>query len=115
MAPCRAGTDMTHSPPPAGAWLRPVGLSYGYCLKVLRVHESASSRSPLEVLECERWGRDAAGLPLRDGHQNAVWNCCLRKVAPGVWRDTSSCAWSGPRYYRLMPDTGPSGQRDLFA
>ena len=116
MTLCKAKTaPVQHATPPPGAWLRPIGRLYGYCLKVLCAHPSDSARSSLAVLECERWGRDDSGLPLRDGHQHITWERGLQQVLPGVWRDTSSARWGSPRYYRLMPPAMPRGQIDLFA
>lgn len=104
-----------HSPPPPGAWLRPIGLGrwYAYCLRVVQVLPP-DVHDPLECVEFERWGLDMdAHMPVRDEHAGHSWYRGLRQVLPGVWRDTNHCSY-GPLYYRAMP-TMPRGQIDLFA
>ena len=105
----------THKPPPQGAWLRPIGLGhwYGYCLRVVQAYPP-DSRDDLESVQCERWGLDeTAQAPVRDEHANRSWHRGLRRVLPGVWRDTTG-AQTGPLYYREVVN-GPRGQIDLFA
>ncbi len=104
-----------HHPPPAGAWLRPIGQWYGYCLRVLNVFPPSEGEY-LETIEFERWGLDRARcMPVRDEHANHSWHHDLRQVLPGVWREVHGDSWPlGPRYYRLM-DSAPAGQMEIFA
>ena len=105
----------THTTPPPGAWLRPIGRGrwYGYCLRVVQTFPP-DSLDPLECVQFERWGLDMdTKTPVRDAHANHSWYRGLRQVLPGVWRDTTA-PQTGPLYYRAMP-TGPRGQIDLFA
>lgn len=105
----------THQPPPIGAYLRPVGQGYGYCLRVVEVFPPDQD-DPREGLKFERWGQ-ADGVPVKDGHQSHSWMRGLRRVAPGVWKDQwefDTPRWSCcPLYYRLM-QTGPRGQMELI-
>lgn len=102
--------------PPVGAFLRPVGRGYAYCMRVVKVWPT-SKDSPRITIEYERWGLENE-TPVRDGHQNYGWNSDLVPALPGVWRDEwphQTPRWSCcPLYYRLM-DTGPKGQMELLA
>ena len=105
----------THQPPPIGAYLRPAGKAYAYCLRVLEVYPPDQD-DPREGLKLERWGL-AGGVPVKDGHQSNSWLRGLRRVAPGVWKDQwefDTPRWSCcPLYYRLM-NTQPKGQLTLI-
>lgn len=101
--------------PPIGAFVRPVGLGYAYCLRVMKVWPPHKQDSRT-VIEFERWGLEN-GIPVRDGHQNRCWESDLVPAIPGVWRDQwpyDTPRWGCcPLYYRLM-DTGPKGQMELI-
>lgn len=103
--------------PPVGAFIRPVGKGYAYCYKVLRVFGPTKDQ-PREGIECERWGLDKDGTPVRDGHQTHSWLYGLRHALPDAWRDEwehPTQRWMCcPLYYRLM-NTGPRGQMELLA
>lgn len=106
-----------HDQPPDGAWLRPVGRMYGYCLRAVRSWPATDDDGP--CTEFERWGLDRQAMrPVRDREAGHCWISCLRQVLPGVWRDT--CDFGGnprweccPLYYRLMT-IGPAGQMEMF-
>lgn len=102
--------------PPVGAFLRPVGYGYGYCLRVVKTW-APDKEHPRGYVEFERWGLKD-GVPVRDGHHDHSWQSDLVPALPGVWRDEwphQTPRWSCcPLYYRLM-DTGPKGQMELLA
>lgn len=104
------------APPPDGAFIRPVGSLWGYCLRAVR---SWPDDGDGPCTEFERWGLDRQTLrPVRDGHHDHCWISHLSQIAPGVWRDVfdfgGNQRWECvPLYYRLMPG-GPAGQLELF-
>lgn len=105
----------THQPPALGSFIRAVGQGEGYCLRVLRVFPE--DKDGPETLECERWGRDEQGQPLRDEYRGKSYLSNLLRIAPGVWRDTfdfgGNPRWAcAPLYYRSMPANAP--QKELF-
>lgn len=102
----------THSPPPVGAFLKPVGKDYSYFVRVLCVYPETETNA--ECIEYERWGVDK-DTPVRDGKQNKGWVKGLRQVLPGIWRDTydfgGNPRWRVcPLYYRLV--TTPAQQKE---
>lgn len=101
--------------PPIGAFMRPVGRGYAYCLRVVKVFPPDAD-DPRPVIEVERWGM-ANDRPVRDGHHDHGWLRNLVPALPGVWRDQwpfDTPRWTCcPLYYRLM-DTGPNGQMELI-
>lgn len=105
----------THQPPELGTFLRPVGMGYGYCYQLVKVHPP-SEDDPRECFEVKRWGMQD-GLPVYDGHDEHHWLKGLRRVLPGVWKDEwefDTPRWRCcPLYYRDM-DTGPAGQMSLI-
>ena len=105
-----------HTPPPTGAWLRPVG-NFSYCLRAI---ESWPDDGDGPCTKFERWGLDRdRQAPVQDGHHDHSWIYHLRQVLPGVWRDTFDYGPGNPRwrccpiYYKLMP-SGPLGQLNLI-
>lgn len=108
-----------HTQPPAGAWIRPVGRKYRYCLRARKSWLPEDRAEPYPTTEFERWGLDREAMrPVRDGHHALCWISHLYMIAPGVWRDTydfgGNARWQCcPLYYRLM-DTDPVGQVGLF-
>lgn len=105
----------THEPPPIGAFLRPVGKGYAYCLRVVRTFPP-TQEDPREGAEFERWGMKNQ-TPVKDGHQDHCWLTGITRVLPGVWKDEwphNTPRWTCcPIYYRLM-NTGPKGQMELI-
>lgn len=103
--------------PPIGAFLRPVGRSYAYCLRVVKVHPP-DEYDEETCVEFERWGMEN-GTPIKDGYQNHVWLSNLVPALPGVWREQCPYYpqprhWAhSPLYYRQM-DIGPSSQMELI-
>ena len=101
--------------PKVGAFVRPVGIGYGYCLRVVKVFPP-DEHDARTVIKFERWGLKD-GAPVRDGYQKHIWQSDLVPALPGVWRDEwphQTPRWTCcPLYYRLM-DTGPNGQMELI-
>lgn len=106
----------SHQPPPIGAFLRPVGKSFAYCVRVLQVYPAEPGDD--ECVEYERWGMDGNRQPVDDGHHGKGWVRNLVQVLPGVWKDFSTfngfTRWDCcPLYYRLI-DHDQDGQKALF-
>jgi hypothetical protein len=101
--------------PPIGAFLRPVGKGFAYCLRVLRHFEK---RNGYPSIECQRWGMEDL-RPVDDGHVSRGHYVDMAPTGiPGVWRDPfdfgGNPRWRCcPLYYRLI-DSDASGQRGLF-
>lgn len=105
----------THEAPAPGTFIRAVGQGHGYCLRVLQVFPE--DKDGPETLECERWGRDEHGQPMRDSDHGKSYLTNLLRIAPGIWRDTfdfgGNPRWACcPLYYRAMPHQTP--QMELF-
>ena len=100
--------------PAIGTYIRPVGRSYAYALRVVKVLPE-DDEGP-EQWHCERWGlRD--GQPFNDGRAgDKSYLSGMKEVLPNVWRDEWEAAtprWACcPLYYRGID--APHGQKELF-
>lgn len=106
---------VTQQHPVPGTFLRPVARLHGFFFCYEVVHALPEDDEQPGHWAVRRWGLSAERQPYQDdgprGNRALHYITNMERVAPGVWKDTTSHDYE-PLYYRII-DVG--GQIDLFS